>query len=296
MKMASLAILVPAAMSCSGRRSRASIRRAPAPLAQPRPARLLRDPLRVLVGRRQQRLGVRRPHRERHVLRDGDRDRMFVGRYWMIVPVLAIAGSLAAKKNVPADGGHAADPRAAVRRAARRHRAAGRRADVLPGARARPDRRAPAALHEVIWRRHVRQDPGSSAVRRPDRPARAPSIRVRKLDPRRMIRNPVMFVVEVGSAFTTLLSSTRSSTGHGEAPAGFILGRRGLAVVHRAVRELRRGDGRGPRQGAGRRAAQGAHGRRREAAARAAARRARSRRCRRRSCARATSCSSRRAT
>lgn len=42
-----------------------------------------------------------------------------------------------------------------------------------------------------------------------------------KLDPRLMIRNPVMFVVEAGSALTTLLW-IEALTGHGEAPAGFI--------------------------------------------------------------------------
>ncbi len=46
---------------------------------------------------------------------------------------------------------------------------------------------------------------------------------VRKLDPRRMIKSPVMFVVEVGSAFTTLLFLHAALTGQGEAPAGFIL-------------------------------------------------------------------------
>jgi K+-transporting ATPase ATPase B chain len=44
-----------------------------------------------------------------------------------------------------------------------------------------------------------------------------------KLDPRRMVKNPVMFVVEVGSAFTTLLWLHAVTTGHGEAPQGFIL-------------------------------------------------------------------------
>ncbi len=38
-----------------------------------------------------------------------------------------------------------------------------------------------------------------------------------------MVRNPVMFVVEVGSAFTTLLGVHALVTGRGEAPAGFIL-------------------------------------------------------------------------
>jgi potassium-transporting ATPase ATP-binding subunit len=42
-----------------------------------------------------------------------------------------------------------------------------------------------------------------------------------KLDPRRMVRNPVMFVVEVGSLLTTLLF-VQALFGRGEAPAGFI--------------------------------------------------------------------------
>lgn len=44
----------------------------------------------------------------------------------------------------------------------------------------------------------------------------------RKLDPRHQLRNPVMFVVEVGSVLTTLLF-IQALIGHGEAPAGFIL-------------------------------------------------------------------------
>src|SRR6478736_5937733 len=45
----------------------------------------------------------------------------------------------------------------------------------------------------------------------------------KKLDPRRMVKNPVMFVVEIGSAFTTLLFVHATVTGHGEAHSGFIL-------------------------------------------------------------------------
>ena len=41
---------------------------------------------------------------------------MWFGRFGVIVPVLAIAGSLAAKKRMPVDGRHVADARAAVRR------------------------------------------------------------------------------------------------------------------------------------------------------------------------------------
>ena len=44
----------------------------------------------------------------------------------------------------------------------------------------------------------------------------------RKLDPRHQFRNPVMFVVEVGSIFTSGLF-LQAMLGHGEAPAGFIL-------------------------------------------------------------------------
>ncbi|GAC1537705.1 MAG: potassium-transporting ATPase subunit KdpB [Herpetosiphon sp.] len=45
---------------------------------------------------------------------------------------------------------------------------------------------------------------------------------LRKLDPRHQIRNPVMFVVEVGSVLTTALF-VQALVGKGEAPAGFIL-------------------------------------------------------------------------
>jgi K+-transporting ATPase ATPase B chain len=42
-----------------------------------------------------------------------------------------------------------------------------------------------------------------------------------KLNPRHMMRNPVMFVVEIGSLLTTLLW-VQALTGHGEAPTAFI--------------------------------------------------------------------------
>src|SRR5687768_7061218 len=44
----------------------------------------------------------------------------------------------------------------------------------------------------------------------------------RKLDPRHQIKNPVMFVVEVGSLLTTALA-LQAIFGQGEAPAGFII-------------------------------------------------------------------------
>ncbi len=45
---------------------------------------------------------------------------------------------------------------------------------------------------------------------------------IRKLDPRHQAKNPVMFVVEVGSALTTALF-VQALLGHGETSAGFIL-------------------------------------------------------------------------
>ncbi len=51
----------------------------------------------------------------------------------------------------------------------------------------------------------------------------AASESLRKLDPRNQIRNPVMFVVLVGSVLTTVLW-VQALIGHGEAPAGFIGG------------------------------------------------------------------------
>ena len=60
-----------------------------------------------------------------------------------------------------------------------------------------------------------------------------------------MARNPVMFVVEVGSVLSTGARRSRD-------PERLRRLDRRLALVHGAVRQLRRGDGRGARQGAGR--------------------------------------------
>ena len=57
---------------------------------------------------------------------------MWFGRFAFLVPVLAIAGSLAKKTRVEATAGDAADARPAVRGAAGRHGGAGRRAHLRP--------------------------------------------------------------------------------------------------------------------------------------------------------------------
>ena len=107
-----------------------------------------RDPLRLPVHGQQQRLGVRRAHGERAVLRRRRRDRD-ADRSVRPDARGARAGRL------PGEGGHRAgdgrDPahrQAAVRRTARRRRRHHRRAHVLPGARARRDRRG--TLEEAV--------------------------------------------------------------------------------------------------------------------------------------------------
>ena len=89
------------------------------------------------------------------------------------------------------------------------------------------------------------------------RPALLDSLK--KLSPAAMARNPVMFVVEVGSVLTTLLWLA-TCTPRGRSPAWFTGNVSALAVVHGALRQLRGGAGRGARQGAGGRPARPAQG------------------------------------
>ena len=71
----------------------------------------------------------------------------------------------------------------------------------------------------------------------------------KKLDPRHMIRNPVMFVVEIVATLTTVLFLRDLFTG-GTA-SRLLVPDQSLALVHGAVRELRRSRRGRPRQGAG---------------------------------------------
>ena len=71
-----------------------------------------------------------------------------------------------------------------------------------------------------------------------------------KLDPRLMIKNPVMFVVEVVAALTTVIFLRDLVTGGAE--SRIHVPDHPVAVVHGAVRQFRRSRRRRPRQGAGR--------------------------------------------
>ena len=68
---------------------------------------------------------------------------MLVGRFFLIIPMLAIAGSLVRKQATPANGGHVPHRHAVVRWLAHGDRRDRRRLDLLPRLGARPDRRAP---------------------------------------------------------------------------------------------------------------------------------------------------------
>jgi K+-transporting ATPase ATPase B chain len=86
---------------------------------------------------------------------------------------------------------------------------------------------APEVLPAPVVEGHVEH--GKHRRRGDTRPLFEPAIvrravvdSLRKLDPRHQVRNPVMFVVEVGSVLTTGLF-VQAMVGQGEAPAGFIL-------------------------------------------------------------------------
>ncbi len=160
---------------------------------QRRPARLLRDPLRVHVDQREQRLRVRRSRAE-PVLQLADRHQHDVRPLRVIMPALALAGALAGKKAVPEGAGTFTTHSADLRRAADRRDRHRRRADVFAGRRARPDRRTPAhpARKDVLMLSQRRLDRRPKARSLFDRAivARAVADSFKKLDPRWQARNP----------------------------------------------------------------------------------------------------------
>ena len=105
-KMAAIVILVPPLVVLGGTAVAVVADAGQSERRQSRRARLLRDPLRVFLRGQQQRQRLRGAVREHALLQHRARlSRCCSSRYWLIVPVLAIAGSLAAKKTVPAGPG-----------------------------------------------------------------------------------------------------------------------------------------------------------------------------------------------
>ena len=151
-KMAMLAILVLPLMYLGWTAVAVVLPSAVAVDGQSRPARLHRDALRLHVGRpaTTARPSPASPANTLFYNVTGA-IAMLVGRFWMIIPAMAIAGSLAAKKIGAAVGRHVPDHRRAVRRPGRRRDPDRRRPDLLPGARARPDRRALAMTAGTLF-------------------------------------------------------------------------------------------------------------------------------------------------
>ena len=141
---------------------------------------------------------------------------MFVGRFFMIIPAMAIAGALAAKKIGAAVCRHLPDRWRPVRRPGRRRDPDRRRSHLLPRARARADRRAPrhdggaTVLTELtgvtsMETSRMRKRMPVTALTDPKIVVPAIGSAFAKLDPRTMMKNPVMFVVEVVAALTTVI-------------------------------------------------------------------------------------------
>ena len=106
MKMASIAILVTPFVVLLGTAIAVLLADGQGRSRQPGRARLLRNPLRLLVGRQQQRQRLRRAVSANTPFYNATLGvAMWFARFWLIVPVLAIAGSLAAKKRIPASAG-----------------------------------------------------------------------------------------------------------------------------------------------------------------------------------------------
>ena len=151
-KLAMLAILVLPLMILGWTAVAVVYPTATASMANAGPARLLGSALCLHLADRQQRLGLRRPHRQHPVLQP-DRWPLDAGR-----PLLDDHSGdgdrrLACGQEIRAGvGGHVPDRRRPVRRPRRRRHPDHRRPDVLPRARARPDRRASGddARHAVL--------------------------------------------------------------------------------------------------------------------------------------------------
>ena len=155
---------------------------------------------------------------------------MLLGRFLPIVFVLALAGSLARQQAVPRGAGTLPTHTPAVRRPARRRRAHRRRPDLLPRPRAGPDRGRPAmstTVTEPASRPDGTDSTDPASPRRvagglfdPAQLVRSLPEALRKLDPRHLVRAPVMFVVEVGSRLHHVLAVADPSVFASRSPAG----------------------------------------------------------------------------
>ena len=150
---------------------------------------------------------------------------MLLGRVGIMIPALALGGSLAAKKRGPRVRGDVPHRQRHVHRAHHRRDRHHRRVDLLPGHLARADCRA-TEPREVLLMEMEMHETATDTVPTPAESGQAMAHGVaearrlfdreilrtsvvgafRKLDPRVQIKNPVMFVVLVGSVITLIYS------------------------------------------------------------------------------------------
>ncbi len=153
---------------------------------------------------------------------------MLLGRFGYVLPVLAMAGAMAAKPKLAAHRRHLAHRRAAVRRPADRRDPDHGRPAVLPRPGARPDRRAlpgagrrgrpltsPGAEPMTDVAVHLGEKRRSAVAAPPCPPAscaRDPDSFV-KLDPRKLTGNPVILATEVVALLATISTIDAFRTG-----------------------------------------------------------------------------------
>ena len=130
---------------------------------------------------------------------------MLVGRFLMIVPILALGRFVSAKESRAGQRRNVSGSRRNIFHSAHRHRAVDRRVEFRSGADARADRRAlPHARRKTFLRSTI--DESRNLVHFLTGTLFGPAIgdAFKKLNPRLMVKNPVMFVTMVGAALTTV--------------------------------------------------------------------------------------------
>ena len=176
--------------------------------AQLRPARPVRGAVRLHLGGQQQRLRVRR-HQRQHRLVQHARSASSCCSAGCCRSSSSSAwpARWPSRRPVPASAGTLAHPSTAVHRTADRRDGHRRRAHLLPGhgagtARGRTSLMVTPTAEATAARRARVQggllDPKQLLRSLPDA--------LKKLNPMTLWRNPVMFIVEIGSVFTTVLA------------------------------------------------------------------------------------------
>ncbi len=129
---------------------------------------------------------------------------MWIGRFFMFVPALAIAGSLAAKKYHPESGRFLPDDRGFVGRPAGGDHPDRRRPHVPARARTWPHRRSSRddPRPDLLW---ITSMTTASSIFSAKLVLPAIGDAFRKLDPRALIKNPVLFTTAVVALLLTVL-------------------------------------------------------------------------------------------